>query len=258
MYNASTKLLQMAMSIAAIFVCGGHCLAQEESPDAKSSEVFSSLVEDKTSIQTPTSTIDGSTLDNPVDDKPMVEEPKSIINLEGAILKTIDSTIITAQVTGILEDVQVKEGVLVQAGELLGKVKDDAVRLKLAQQQTQLVIAQRKQSNQIDKKVAEKSRDVAETEYQRALNANARVSNTYPLNEIDRLRLVAERSRLEVERAVYDLEMAALDVSVANSELKQTEELLDRHKIVSPVDGMIVNVDKRPGEWVEPGKMSSK
>ncbi len=190
-------------------------------------------------------------------EEPQEKQPKPAnvyrIRLEGAILKTIDSTSISAQVAGVLREASVKEGTIVKKGELLGKVDDASVALKLEQLKTQVLIAKRKKDNTIDKEVAVKNRDVAETEYQRALAANKLVPNTYPLNEIDRLKLVAERSQLEVHRADYDTQMAALDVEVAISEFNQTKELLGRHSIVAPVDGMIVGVDKRLGEWVEPG-----
>lgn len=178
---------------------------------------------------------------------------QSAIKIESAILKAIDSTVVSAQSSGVLADIKVKEGSKVQPGDLMARIRDDAIRLKLDQQNTQMLIARKKQENTIDKEVAQKSREVAETEFQRALAANKRVANTYPLNEIDRLKLVAQRSKLEVDRAEYEIEMAALDYAIATSDYKQTAELLERHSIKSPVAGTVVSVDKHLGEWVEPG-----
>ncbi len=175
------------------------------------------------------------------------------INIDGAILKTIDSTIVAAQISGILQEINVKEGTSVKQDQLLGKIKDEAIQIQLDQLKSQVLIAQRKTTNDIDKRLAEKSREVTENELQRAIAANARVSNTYPLNEIDRLRLVAERAKLEVERAAYNIEMAGLELSVAVGEYKQSQELLARHQINAPMTGVVVAVEKRTGEWVEPG-----
>ena len=189
----------------------------------------------------------------------IVSQPKSSeatfnsITLEGAILKTIDSTAVSAQVAGVLIDATLKEGAVVKKGQWLGKINDASVRIKLEQLKLQLDIARRKKENTIDKQVASKNREVAETEYKRAVSANERVPNTYPLNELDRLKLVAERSRLEEERAEYNMQMATLEADVTSNEYDQTEELLARHSIVSPVEGLIVAVDKKLGEWVEPG-----
>jgi len=182
-----------------------------------------------------------------------VQGRKESVKLESAILKAMDTTIVSAQSSGVLGEMKVKEGSKVNPDDLLARIRDEAIRLKLDQQSTQMLIAKRKHENNIDKEVAEKSRDVAETEYQRALAANKRVPNTYPLNEIDRLKLVAERSKLEVDRALYEIEMAGLDQLVASNEYKQTAELLERHSIKSPVIGTVVSVEKHLGEWVEPG-----
>lgn len=233
------------MSQLFIFVAGLFCFASNlHAQDKESSKSDKGSVESSKEVDTPvfaTETDDSTT-------------PLSMpIKVEGAILKTIDSTAVSAQVSGVLSDATLREGALVKKGQCLARVNDSAVRIKLDQLKLQIDIALRKKDNTIDKQVATKNREVAETEYQRALSANERVPNTYPLNEVDRLKLVAERSRLEEERAVYNMQMAALEADVATSDYVQTEDLLSRHFITSPVDGMIVAVEKRLGEWVEPG-----
>ncbi|MEO8269017.1 MAG: efflux RND transporter periplasmic adaptor subunit [Aureliella sp.] len=175
------------------------------------------------------------------------------IELEGAILKTIDATTLAAQVAGPLRELLVKEGDIVKANQALGKISDDALRLELEQLKTQIAVAQKKQANDIDQRLAEKSLQVARTEYERALNANARVPDTYPLNEIDRLRLLADRAHLEVERAEYEQELATFDVTLAQGNYRQTYERYSRHQLAAPADGVVVSVEKRAGEWVEPG-----
>ncbi|MCA9182644.1 MAG: biotin/lipoyl-binding protein, partial [Planctomycetales bacterium] len=79
------------------------------------------------------------------------------IELEGAILKTIDATSLAAQVAGPLRELLVKEGDIVKANQALGKINDDALRLELEQLKTQITVAQKKQANDIDERLAEKS-----------------------------------------------------------------------------------------------------
>ena len=175
------------------------------------------------------------------------------IPVAGAIVKTIDAISLAAEVSGTIRELQVQEGDAVQAGQKLGMIKDEAVRLELAQLKTQIDIARKKQANDIDRRLADKARQVAENEYQRALNSNARVPNTYPINEIDRLKLVADQATLEVERAAHEQEIATFEVELAIGNYRKIYELYQRHHIVAPVAGIVVGVDKRMGEWVEPG-----
>lgn len=186
-----------------------------------------------------------------------IEQPKlaaaGAIELKGAILKTIDATSLAAQVAGPLRELLVKEGDIVKANQALGKINDDALRLELEQLKTQIAVARKKHANDIDERLAEKSLQVAHTEYERALNANARVPGTYPVNEIDRLRLLADRTQLEVERAKYEQELAAFEVTLAQGNYRQTYERYSRHQLAAPAAGVVVSVEKRAGEWVEPG-----
>ncbi len=179
--------------------------------------------------------------------------PANSIELQGAILKTIDATTLAAQVAGPIKELLVKEGDIVASNQALGSIYDEAMKLELEQLKTQLAVAQKKHSNNINQRLAEKSLQVASTEYQRALGANARVADTYPINEIDRLKLIADRALLEVERAAYEQELAAFDVTLAKGSYRQAYERYTRHQLLAPAAGVIVSVEKRVGEWVEPG-----
>ncbi|MCA9133601.1 MAG: efflux RND transporter periplasmic adaptor subunit [Planctomycetales bacterium] len=181
------------------------------------------------------------------------EENASEIVVEGAILKTIEATTLAASLAGTLSEVNAREGDVVQSGQPLARLKDQAVRIKLEQLRTQVEIAKKKQTNNINQRLAEKAKEVADNEYHRALQANERVADTYPINEIDRLRLMSDQAALEVERTLYDQEIAEFEVAVAISEYRQSHELYTRHQFVAPASGVVVAVEKRAGEWVEPG-----
>jgi macrolide-specific efflux system membrane fusion protein len=175
------------------------------------------------------------------------------IVLESSLLKTIESTTLAAQLSGTLRELTVTEGDVVEVGQIIGRIDDDAVRLKLEHLRTEINIAKKKQANDINHRLAEKGKLVAINEFERAVKANALVPDTYPLNEIDRLRLMADKAALEVERAIYDQEIAELEVQLASSDYRQAYELYLRHQIKAPVEGVVTAVEKRVGEWLDPG-----
>jgi multidrug resistance efflux pump len=180
------------------------------------------------------------------------------LSIDGAILKTIETTTVAAQVSGILHSIQIKEGTRVKAGDEIGRMRDIAIRIQVERAKIALEQIRKKQANDIDKRLAEKNMAVAKNEYERALIANARVSDVYPRNEIDRLKLIMDRSILELERSEYVQELLLQDVSLADMEYKQNLELLSRYRIVVPCDGVIVSLDHRPGEWIEVGSSVAK
>jgi multidrug efflux pump subunit AcrA (membrane-fusion protein) len=186
------------------------------------------------------------------------ERPTSNVVVEAAILKTIESTAVASQVTGVMQNLNIKEGSRVRQGEEIARIRDVTVRLQLQRAETAVEMAKRKQNSDIDQQIAQKNQGVATNEYQRALDANSRVDNVYPPNEMDRLKLILDRSILETQRAEYQQQIASLETALAEVEVKQTQELLLRHRVMAPCAGMVVAVEKRVGEWLEPGTVIAK
>lgn len=184
---------------------------------------------------------------------PLSPATSQLVQVENALLKTIESTKLAAEVAGKVNELDVVEGTPVSLGQPLGKIRDTAIRVQLERTKIAMAIARKKQRSEIDLQLAHKKNDVAQNELERAETANKRIANTYGPKEIDRLRLVAESTLLEIERAKHDREVAELQVMLAENEYRQQEELLERHKIQSPAVGVVVAINKRVGEWVEPG-----
>jgi len=178
--------------------------------------------------------------------------------VDGAILKTIESISVSAQVAGVVSHVVVKEGSHVKIGTEVARIQDSTVRLQAEKAKLNVDVATKKKSNDIDLRLASKSKAVAENEYLRALQANNQVKGSYPINEIDRLKLVFDKTSLEIERAEYLRSMVESELSLAEIELRQSIDLLQRHRIHAPCEGIVVAVDKRVGEWVEPGTVLMK
>lgn len=176
-----------------------------------------------------------------------------LVIVADAILKTIEATDLAAESSGVIERLDVSEGAVVEQGQLLGWLRRDAADLKVKESQIAWEIAKKKAASDIDTRLAAKVQAVAANEYQRAVDANRRVAGVYPVNEIDRLRLVYDKTTLEGERAAFQRQMDAFEVQTAEVQYHQAVESLKRHEIVAPVGGVVVAVDQRPGEWVEPG-----
>lgn len=179
-------------------------------------------------------------------------------NLEGievtnALLKTIEATVVSAEVSGKVGQLDVVEGAVVRQGQQLGKLRDNAVLLQVEQAKIAMAIARKKNLSDVDLRLAQQKSAVADNELERAESANARIANTYGPKEVDRLRLVASSAKLEIERAKHDRELSELDVMMAENGFRQATELLERHQVTAPVDGIVVSVNRRLGEWVEPG-----
>lgn len=69
-------------------------------------------------------------------------------------------------------------------------------------------LAERESTNDIEIRYAKKASEVAQVEYQKALEANRRFAETVPKIEVRRLQLAAERAVLQIEEAQFRLTQA--------------------------------------------------
>ena len=66
--------------------------------------------------------------------------------------------------------------------------------------------------------------------------------------------MAADKAELEIEQAVHDQETAELTSRLKETEMKLAQQAIDRRAIVSPISGMVVQVNSQRGEWVQAGK----
>jgi len=101
---------------------------------------------------------------------------------------------------------------------------------------------------------AKKSAEVAKAELRRSMESYKIYPKSISDSEMDRLRLVVQRAELEVEQAEYEFEIAELAWRIKENEYQAAEEKVRRRKINAPLSGVVVDVHRRAGEWVELGE----
>jgi multidrug efflux pump subunit AcrA (membrane-fusion protein) len=157
------------------------------------------------------------------------------------------------------------------------------------QQDLELKAAQLEAANQLRSQAAEKNQAVAKNEFERAKLSRANFLDSVSESELDGLRLNYEKAGLEAAQTAFELELAQLKAAAAeaarqnlllavesasvdvgqaesriavagfNAELKQSElnaaKLhVEEHHFRSKLTGVVVDVYRQPGEWVEPGE----
>ncbi|MBW3595734.1 MAG: efflux RND transporter periplasmic adaptor subunit [Planctomycetes bacterium] len=175
------------------------------------------------------------------------------IRVPSVLLRVSEEIDLAARETGLLASVAVRPGAKVAEGDVLAQVEDSEARLAHAQAEAELAIATQEAENDVLTQVAEKTLAVAQTELRRNTELKAKFPDAVSQSEVDRLRLVAERSALEVQQAQHRRQIAKLNVRLKQHALEAAELALRRRKIVAPVGGVVVEVKKHAGEWVEPG-----
>lgn len=245
------------------------------------------------------------------------------IKVQSAFVRVLDEADIPAREVGILATLEVREGDLVKAGQVLSRLDDDDAKLAVARAELDLAIAERQAKNAIPVHTAEallkeaqqdqsqaklsqriaalkaandvavrhavKSRDASKAEFDRAMQARKAFEKSISQTEIDRLKLVLERNELEIEKAKFEKDLADLQQQIEDSSIAEQDQIVERLRLSveqaqlqqevdeltrdvksrtldqaklqlarrslrSPLDGMVAEVFRHRGEWLEPGQ----
>jgi macrolide-specific efflux system membrane fusion protein len=95
---------------------------------------------------------------------------------------------------------------------------------------------------------------VAEAEYAQVQEANRRHRDTVPASD-ERRKLLAWRSaELQIEQAEFERKLATLRSDTRAAEVEAADTSIARRQIRAPLAGLVVDVRRNRGEWVQPGE----
>lgn len=184
------------------------------------------------------------------------------IKVQSAFVRVLDEADIPAREAGILSTLEVREGDLVRAGQILSRLDDDDAKLAVARAELDLAIADRQAKNSVPIRTAEallkeaeqdqaqaklsqriaamkaandvavrhasKSRDASKAEFDRAVQARKAFEKSISQTELDRLKLVLERNELEIEKAKFEKDLADLQQQIEDSTIAEQNQIVER------------------------------
>lgn len=173
----------------------------------------------------------------------------------------IDSVVVTlaqqvdvpAAEAGLISQLAVKPGAWVQRGDLVAQLRDDDLQLLVERSGIQAQIASRQADSDLAEQHARKTTEVARAELARSLESNIKYPKTVSQTELDRQRLLVEQGDLEIQRAEQERVIAQMTRDIRNNEHQTALDQLRLREITAPLPGMVVQVQREVGEWVQPG-----
>ncbi len=176
------------------------------------------------------------------------------VKADSVLISLIDQGEIASLEPGMIAQIAIREGQLVAAGELLVQIDDAAEQIAVRKAQTERDIAAKEDSNTVKVRYAKDALATAKAEHQRANASIEKYRKSVTGSEIDQLRLAADQAALEVEQAEHNLAVAKLTTELKNAALAAATLDVERRKLVAPLDGMVVQIKRRRGEWVQAGE----
>lgn len=175
------------------------------------------------------------------------------ISVDSVLIRLIEEVEVPAREAGVMVKLGAREGLMVAEGDLLARIDDADARLARNRAQLELAAAQKKADNDVSLRFAKKSLEVTKAELQRSLESVQKYPKSISETEIDRLKLAVQRNTLEVEQAEHLLGIEQFALRLTESAVHQAVRDVERRRIEAPLTGMVVDVNARRGEWVEPG-----
>ncbi len=179
--------------------------------------------------------------------------PHSVV-IEPCLLSLIDDVRVPAVEAGLLEAITVREGDEVRPKQELAQIDFTKAKLQAEVVNRQHQQAKLQSQNDIEVRYSKAQANVAEAEVDEALAANRLAEGAVSSAEVRRLQLTAHRSKLGIEQAQHDFELARWAEKVREAELDTAKHEIERRRIVSPLEGTVVEIVKRTGEWAQAGE----
>lgn len=176
------------------------------------------------------------------------------VEVPRVLVTPISETEIPARVAGVLADTAFRVGDMVQEGAVLGHVDDAEAKMAEGLAEVELGIA--RVLAQADPLVesAEVAYEVAQSNLRRAEESLANFGKSISKAEMDDYRLKATEAKTAVWEQRRGVEVGVLTERLRLQQFEVAREATRRHQIVSPVAGMVKEVDRQVGEWVIPGQ----
>lgn len=168
------------------------------------------------------------------------------IRLESCLVALIDEAKIPARAEGPVVELTVRVGDRVERGQILARIDDRRAKLKLDEAKGLL---EETLGNDLDVRYAEVAAEIATADYESALDANRNAPGSLPKAELRRLAKESALAKIRVEQA----ERAKAGTRAQESQLVLAESELSDYRTEAPLDGIVVEVYPRVGEWVRSG-----
>lgn len=176
------------------------------------------------------------------------------MTLNHCLVDIIDEREVPALDAGQLLTVEYREGDIVDAGTLLATIDDREAKARRDAAMYDRDAAKEKATNDVNVQFAKASQKVALFEYKSSEEANKKHPGTISKTEMARLWFQHERAKFQIDQAQHEMKVSSIEEHAADARLAEAELALARRQINAPISGVVVEVYRKDGDWVEIGE----
>jgi len=171
------------------------------------------------------------------------------------VLITIDQQVeVPARTSGALVMLDVQEGSVVKSNQPIATIDFEDARIQKNRAEVELDITSQIASNDVKPRLMSKSLELAVSELQRGQRSQTLFAGSITDEEMKIRQLAVEKAKLEVEQAEHERALASLREQISKTELENANRRLQICRVLAPISGVVVQLDRRLGEWVDTGQ----
>lgn len=159
----------------------------------------------------------------------------------------------SAQEAGVLRTFLAEEGRLVDVAEVLGAIDDDQAQVQYKAAEAERLAAEEQADSDVNVRFAIAARNVAQSELEQAEAANRKIPGAVSQTEVRRRQFALQRAELQIEQSQLEHRVARYTARRRAAESEAARLAVERRQVRPPFRGVIVEVFKQAGEWVNPG-----
>ena len=181
-----------------------------------------------------------------------IGNPSESASRQRSTVEYVDEMELPAKETGVLMEVNIKEGDTVPAGFMIAKIDDTILKHQLVQALVQKKNAESIATDETSIEAAEKQIQLNGQRYQTTKSLFRKGARSF--EEKETARYEYEVAQLQKRAAKMRQLEARGDADLANARANEVEERIQRHSVTTAFDGVIVDRLKHQGEWVTAGE----
>ncbi len=175
------------------------------------------------------------------------------LRIENCKVSAINDIEIPAEEPGPITKLLVAEEAVVKKDQVLAQMEDRLARAQLEAATSKHKAAEEQAKNDVNERYAIKAADHAKAEYDKSVEASRQTKNAVADIDIKRFKLAWEKAVLMAEQAKLEQSVAVHTAASQFAEAKAAQLGIIRRQLKSPINGVVVEIPKKPGEWAAAG-----
>jgi len=175
------------------------------------------------------------------------------LKIENCKISAINDIELPAEEPGPIMKLLVAEEAVVKKDQPLAQMDDRLARAQLDAAINKHKAAAEQAKNDINERYAVKAAEHAKAEYDKSVEATQKTKNAVADIDVKRFKLAWEKAVLMAEQAVLEQTVATHTAAAQAAEAQAAKLAIIRRQLRSPVDGVVVEIPKKVGEWAAAG-----